>query len=543
MKISKQFIGDAMWITLSVIGITHALAFFVRDTGFELPVFIAFGIFVAIMTWRSQFNGLLIAFAEIFVGGHGHLLDIDVFGFSFSIRMLIFIIVMAIWLIRILPLPKGELEGVALRLIPSRDIPWLLLILAVIIGTIVGFLQNNPSAVFDDMNGYVVIGYLLLILTIEWTQTKRKQLLEVFFASLIWIIGFSIVLAFAFTHLDGKHLHDLYTFVRDSRLAEVTLQVIDNKGSLLEVYATKYDLVSSGDYWYRIFMPSQLVTIFGTLLMYSGMIYLWRKERLPWFVIILFIFSTLTLLLSLSRSFLLGTVVAGISIFISAWWFGSRRFWITQRTVLGILFSIISLLAIYAIVQIPIPTRPDLTDAAFFQTSAQTGREEAVVSRWNLLDAMKEPMLEHPILGSGFGKTVSYNSEDPRILSELGGQEYSTYRFEWGWHDILLKMGLLGLIAFGWYFVSALRAGWYTMNAHGHAWMIAGLVGGIVALFVAHTFSPYLNHPLGIGFMLFVIPFIDWQGWSRKYQRTVKVEEKKKKPISQPIPVTVSSND
>ncbi|HAL49791.1 MAG: hypothetical protein UU40_C0016G0021 [Candidatus Uhrbacteria bacterium GW2011_GWD2_41_121] len=543
MKISKQFVGDTMWIALSIIGIMHALAFFVRDTGFELPVFIAFGIFVVIITWRSQLNGLLIAFAEIFVGGHGHLLDVDVFGFLFSVRMLIFAIVMAVWFIRFIqtrfPLfasfipistPRRDLfksEISSFRLIPSRDIPWAILILAVIIGTAVGFLQNNPSAVFDDMNGYVVIGYLLPILTIDWTQSKRKQLLEVFFASLVWIIGFSIILAFVFTHLDGKHLHDLYTFVRDSRLAEVTLQVIDNKGGLLEVYATKYDLVASGEYWYRIFMPSQLVTIFGTLLMYSGMIYLWRKERLPWFVILVFTLSTLTLLLSLSRSFLLGTAVAGLSIFVSAWWFGSRKLWIVRRTIFGIILSVISVCIIYTIVQIPIPARPDLSDAAFFQTSAETGRVEAVVSRWNLLDAMQEPMLEHLILGSGFGKTVSYNSEDPRIISEFGGQEYSTYRFEWGWHDIFLKMGLLGLVAFGWYLVSFLCAGWYTMDAHGHAWIIAGLIGGIIALFAAHAFSPYLNHPLGIGFMLFVIPFIDWEGWSRKTKQiVVKIEKK-----------------
>jgi hypothetical protein len=28
-------------------------------------------------------------------------------------------------------------------------------------------------------------------------------------------------------------------------------------------------------------------------------------------------------------------------------------------------------------------------------------------------------------------------------------------------------------------------------------------------LYVTHIFSPYLNHPLGLGFLLFIVPFID----------------------------------
>ncbi|MBU4315076.1 O-antigen ligase family protein [Patescibacteria group bacterium] len=561
MKMSKQFVGKTMVVTLCGIAIMHSLAFFVRDTSLELILLIAFGIFALVLTWRSQLNGLLLAFAEIFTGGHGHLLDVDVFGFSLSLRILIFAIVMGVWLIRFAQIwaprllkeglacssvaPKERrtgvvTEGLLSRLVISRDTPWLLLTLAVVIGTAVGFLQNDPRAVFDDMNGYVTICYLLPLLTINWTLSNKRRLLQVFFASLVWIIGFSVVLVYAFTHLDGKELNDLYTFVRDSRLAEVTLQVIDNKGSAMEVYATNYYSALSGQYWYRIFMPSQLVEIFGALLLYSGMIYLWRKERLQWFVTLFFMFSILTLLLSLSRSFLLGTAVGGLSIFISAFWFGSHKLWIIRRTLLAILLSIVSIFFIYAIVQVAVPIRPDLSDAAFFQTSAQTGRVEAVVSRWNLLDEMIVPIAERPILGSGFGKTVSYNSEDPRILSELGGQEYTTYRFEWGWHDIWLKMGLLGLLAFTWYLVTLLRAGWLTMQSKGYKWLVAGLIGGIIALFVANTFSPYLNHPLGIGFMLFVIPFVDWEGFARKQKQKVDMPENEKKLITQPSTVVAS---
>ena len=534
MNIKKQFIGDTMWIALSGIMIMHSLAFFVRDTGFELPLFILFGIFVAVMAWRSQLNGLLIAFIEIFVGGHGHLLDIEFFGFLLSIRMLIFAIVMAVWLIKLLPLPKGEREGVAFRFDSMRDAPWLVLIAGVIVGTLIGFMQNDFAAAFDDMNSYIVIGYLLPILTIQWDQKKRRQLIQVLFSSTLWIIGFTIALAYAFTHINGDNLHQLYTFVRDSRLAEVTLQVIGSDSIFLGQF--------EGDYWYRIFMPAQTAVMFFVLLIFSAITFLWRKNKSPYFVWIVLGLSILTICLSLSRSFILGALIGGFGIFITAWMFGKGKWTIIVRTIGALVISLFAILSIVGIVQVTIPERPDLSDAAFFETSSETGRTEAVASRWNLLSPMMDQIYTSPILGSGFGEEISYSSEDPRILSELGEGVYTTYRFEWGWHDIWLKMGLLGLLGFCWYIVSLLRVGWFTACSKGHKWLVIGLMAGIIALFVTHTFSPYLNHPIGLGFMLFVIPFIDWEGFNQK-RKEIGVQVKKKKLLKQPTVVVASNID
>jgi hypothetical protein len=529
MDIAKQFIGRITWITLSTIVIAHIIAFCVKDTYFELALMIMSAIFIAVITWRSLFNGLLVAFAEIFIGGHGHLFDFDIFGFSLSIRMIIFLVIFCIWLLKIKTNPP--------RYLMQRDTPWAILLIAVVIGTINGYFNNNVANVFDDMNGYVIIGYLLPIISIDWTQTKRKELLEMLFGCFIWISTFTIALAYLFTHTSGDFLHTIYTFVRDSRLAEITLQVIDNKGSLMEIYLTEFFPSLNGEYWYRIFMPSQLVSILAVLLSYGAMIFLWRGERLPIFVRLFFIFSILTVLISLSRSFLLGCVFALLALFISAWFFGCKKLSIVSVTIKCFVLSFIAILAIYAIVEIPVPQRPDLTDAAFFETSSQTGRTEAVISRWNLLDKMMIPILENPILGSGFGKTVSYHSQDPRIIDELGDTEYTTYRFEWGWHDVWLKMGLLGLIAFGWYFISIMRAGWYSANKHGYSWLTLGLLSSIIALFVTNIFSPYINHPLGIGIMLFVLPFFDFEGLNKKQKENIQ-KQKTHKPIAQALPAT-----
>jgi len=407
-----------------------------------------------------------------------------------------------------------------------RDLPWIVLSVAVSVGFLIGYLNNGFTSSFDDMNGYVTIAYLLPLISVNWDNDKRRQMLEMLAGCLLWISAFTIILAFLFTHLDGDALHVLYTFVRDSRLAEITLQVVDNKGGLLDIILTKFNLMQSNDYWYRIFMPAQFILIPGITLLTSASLFLWRGSRKTGWVWIAFVLLVTALLLSLSRSFILGLAVAAVSIFLVACFFGKKKLVTIPKRTIGLLIAgLVSMLLIWCVIMIPVPARPDLSDAAFFQTSAQTGRSEAVASRWNLLESLMNGIYAHPILGSGFGTQVSYTSEDPRIITEFGEYMYSTYRLEWGWHDIWLKMGLLGLLAFVLYFASIMLVGWHTIKNHSFKWLAVGLLSGIIALFVAHTFSPYVNHPIGLGYMLFVIPFLDFGVRNKKFELTLKKPE------------------
>jgi hypothetical protein len=34
------------------------------------------------------------------------------------------------------------------------------------------------------------------------------------------------------------------------------------------------------------------------------------------------------------------------------------------------------------------------------------------------------------------------------------------------------------------------------------------LFAGLITLYVTHVFSPYLNHPIGLGYLLFLLPFL-----------------------------------
>ncbi len=66
--------------------------------------------------------------------------------------------------------------------------------------------------------------------------------------------------------------------------------------------------------------------------------------------------------------------------------------------------------------------------------------------------------------------------------------------------DIWLKMGVFGLLAYFYLFYKILKLGW---NNNQNKIILGGILG-MVSLFVVHFFTPYLNHPLGIGYVLLI---------------------------------------
>ena len=110
---------------------------------------------------------------------------------------------------------------------------------------------------------------------------------------------------------------------------------------------------------------------------------------------------------------------------------------------------------------------------------------------------------------SGFGAEVTYRTSDPRILQSSPEGFYTTYAFEWGWLDIWLKIGLIGVLI---YLVLLGQMTWLAFKNSLKPWqgafrqkgiLSAGLAVAIVVLVVTNAFTPYLNHPLGISFVIF----------------------------------------
>jgi O-antigen ligase len=216
-----------------------------------------------------------------------------------------------------------------------------------------------------------------------------------------------------------------------------------------------------------------------------------------------------TILLSLSRSFFIG-FAAGLILFLILNGKKLRRaiIWIGTSAVAGLLLVLL-------IAYFPFPR--SIIGGSFFSlfgNRVSDLSEAAVRSRWDLLPPLWQKIAARPIEGSGFGTTVTYKSSDPRALELNPTGLFTTYAFEWGYLDMWLKLGLTGLVAYlvllwtifhrGWLIVRSSEFGVRSQHTTLSSQLptILGLLTGLVALAVVHFFTPYLNHPLGITYVL-----------------------------------------
>ena len=110
----------------------------------------------------------------------------------------------------------------------------------------------------------------------------------------------------------------------------------------------------------------------------------------------------------------------------------------------------------------------------------------------------------YPFTGHGFGKQVSYHSQDPRVEGL-----HSVYAFEWGWLDMWLKAGFIFVLAFiYWFWLLYKRA--YGIVKH-DIQMALFVLSSITSLIIIHFFTPYLNHPLGLGLLILVTILISYE--------------------------------
>ena len=113
---------------------------------------------------------------------------------------------------------------------------------------------------------------------------------------------------------------------------------------------------------------------------------------------------------------------------------------------------------------------------------------------------------EAPLLGSGFGKTVRFQTDDPRARAINPDGTWETYSMEWGWLELWIKMGIFGPLGF--LFLAVFLAHAFILQVSTEqCWLAVGFLTSLAFLYGTHVFSPYLNHPIGLGFLLFAFIF------------------------------------
>ncbi len=492
-EIKEQFFGRAFVSGLSIITVLFLIA--IAAYAGEVSGFILFAvaIIVAIVTAKNPFLGMCAVFLELFSNSHGHLFFAETPFLNVSLRMVVFLGFFSGYLVYLLgskQFPRG-----VLRVAPA----FVLLALAVLLGFVQGFREQNPAVVFQDGNAYIYLLYVIPFFAVQLTAVQKKTLLQILAAGAVWNVILSLVILYVFSHVGEGLLRMSYVFLRDIRLAEIT----DLGGGV-----------------YRVFIQSQFFAIaFGVLflafLFFGG----GRTERLPAMSVLVGIWAVV--LLSLSRSFWIGLIVAAVILLFLVWY--SRR----REACWSILYihvavsAVCAVLLIALVVLFPIPSQRiggnELADAL----RARTESDVAVSSRWALLDPMREKIVERPVLGHGFGTAVSFISDDPRVRELNPDGRWSTHAMEWGWLELWLKMGILGPVGFFVVFSVIIR---YTLiqSKTDQGWVGIGLCAAVVFLYATHFFSPYLNHPIGLGFILFSFLFLTDVNEKEKIARSLQ---------------------
>ncbi len=480
---------------------------------------IVFGIIVLlvfVLSLKDLSLGVAVVLAELVIGSKGYLFWWEIGETRISLRLGLFLVVLAAWGIHALQGKGKEFFSTSLA---DR---WGVRIRGVAWGAGVAYFRHLPlSAIFLDANGFLFLGLAPVLFAVCLQPKARTRLLRTITGALLASVVKTLTILFLFSHKLIGVTPEAYKWIRQTGVGEIA------------------DL---GEY-VRVFFQSHIYGLFflfvtgGTLLSE----YLRRKKsdrtetegkrsktatrqtiqkqhnKKDFLLSLLFVASLLMTLVSLSRSFWLALLITGVvagAFLLFKERIGWRGAWVTALGLIGA--TLLSIGIFWATVKVPLPgVKGSGSVGLISERTTEPDSEAAAASRWQLLPQLAQAGLKHAIVGSGFGATVTYDTLDPRFRAAHGNGRITTFSFEWGYLDLWFKMGLPGLLAYGWFLSFIWRRGWKEAKEH-TGWergLQLGLLASLIALVATHATTPYLNHPLGIGWLLFVATFWESRTW------------------------------
>lgn len=450
-------------------------------------VTVLIGIAMAFVSVRSPSMGLAGLAFELMVGSKGALTKIpegtEVDGGT-SLRIVIVGAFLAGWFVNAIRYWFVQRKHLFIQIQEQLRgrYAWVALFLVCAWGVFRGLYLGNVSF-GQDANAWAFLVLLIPLLDIARRDGARLARFgkEAATAALIWLPLKTLILLYVFSHGIPSLSQPLYLWVRRTGVGEVTLVT----GNL-----------------FRIFIQSQIYALFGWIFFAAFAVEQKRKEipRLWWMIAIGCVIS---ILISLSRSFWIGLAAGGLFVFALSWkrWSVGLLSWIGRLSIpVGLALAVL-----LAVVAFPIPFVEVGSLKTLFGSRGST-TDAAAESRWNLLPVLIEKIKEAPLLGSGFGATVTYVTKDPRILAKNPDGLYTTAAFEWGWLEHWIKFGIIGIPVMAWVLLSQMRRTWKLDEAW---WIRVGVISSVVCIAALHVFTPYLNHPLGFGWLLAVEAWIE----------------------------------
>lgn len=458
--------------TAAVVALEIVSALTIFNPLFNSIFCVLLGLTIFVLGWRKPAWGLSALLLELMIGSKGYILQLGVWPNTISLRIIMTLAFLLGWSVHFLKNGKTKELIAEFNKRPAYACLFLVLIYAFLRGL---WLHNQFALKDANAWGDWLLIFPVLDVALRQGRQLRRAAVPAMFVGIFWLALKTIGLEYLFSHGFSAIASDLYVWVRRTGVGEVTLIA----GNV-----------------FRIFMQSYVYSLPALILavgwwMCDGMKVKDYKSKTAGFIILS---VTVMLAISLSRSFWIGAF-AGLVVLIALVWRSGIKWW--KKLLLPISAGAAGVILLAVVLAFPIP---HINTASLFDIfSSRTNLEEpAAVSRWHLLPVLAKKILEHPILGSGFGAAITYQSADPRILKGNPSGMYTTYAFEWGWLEHWIKFGILGIPLILWILISLGSRLWKTDEP---LWLRAGAVASLVALAVLHMFTPYLNHPLGFAFL------------------------------------------
>lgn len=447
-----------------------SLLSFIYD--FQNIIFILFSLFFISLAFYKIEYSLYIVLAELFIGGKGYLLSASLNGFTISLRMIIFIIFILAWAYQYF-FKKGNMQEISIYSALQKNI-FLAFIATVLAGFIHGIFINGFSDAFLDFNAWIFLAFIPIFITLKNNASNTILLL---FTSVIAVGLKTLITLILFTSgVTLTHTSLYYKWIRDTGVGEIT---------------------SMGRGAYRVFFQSHIYSLIAIIIILCLLFFgqKFQKKKAILYGTALYL-GILSIIISQSRSFWVGGIATLIALIIFSFWNMRLRvphFLVLMILIFSIIYSEISLVKI-------------INGGIGLSSKRITHplEEAAGASRMNQLAPLAKEIIKKPFLGYGFGKRVEYKTEDPRILKESPDGITRPYAFEWGYLDIILKIGILGLALYGAIIFFLSKKLLLSMEP-----MPLALLFGLIALLGVHMFTPYLNHPLGIGFILLCLTWTE----------------------------------
>jgi len=446
--------------------------------GLQEIIFILIIIATIIFSWRKVEYGFLFLLFEFLAGHEGHCFSFN----GISLRLSLFLVIMLVWFLKKMTLRKSFFKKLR-SLIPLEKSPLsfaLLAFLFVIIFSLCrGWFINSKFLALKDFLNY---SYFFLIFPLSEIIGKRffqKRSQQIIQAGIIGISFLTIIVLFLFaTGIVSVH-DQFYWWWRQTVFGKAT---------------------SAGNNFFRIVSSAHLLILPLFLILLSLVAHRFTRKKS---VIFLAVLASLAFLINFSRAYFLG-LFFGL-IFLAQ----GLKF---KKWIAFFLIVVIFLIAEFGVLNFLINQNSNMLYLRQRMKSITSPEDELSAStRLNILPRLLEKIKEKPIFGYGLGSTISY-------LNPLSQKQDITFHIDWGYLEIWLELGLLGLILY--LFILAIifyQGRQLFKKAQGNIRrqrLLVGLGAGLLSLVIATITGPYLFHVLGIFYLISVIVIFNYKNHS-----------------------------